>query len=190
MGASAKRRDVERFLQDELDLWENFDYEFEGLTKGGHLCLRVTGQYGARKLFYSQSPSDHRSGLNNVPILRNLLSIVGATKRVEPVKEKPAPQKQTAVARPAPREVVRTTPPPVQPQRREAPVRQESNQPATPLDPLRALQRRNTLRSLSMWAGKRANRDRLDEAARMLIEGWHPDIVARAYELTQDALKD
>lgn len=56
-----------------------------------------------------------------------------------------------------------------------------------PLEPLAKLHRNLTWQSLQRWAGVNANQDRIDEAARILIAGWHPDIIARAARLIDDA---
>jgi len=187
VSSAKRRRELEETLEREIEDWPGVTLAFEGHRNGGHLSVKLSFRGQDRRYFYACTPSDWRANANTLSDVRRTLRELGATRRQEDPKYRPAvnaaanaprpqsPPRPQAVARPLPREV----------ERHKA---DRATAAPSPLDPLRELQRRNTLRALSNWAGKKANQERLDEAARLLLAGWHPDIVNRAKELMDDAL--
>lgn len=164
-----------RAVEDEVMRWPGVGVSFE--DRGGkHPFAEFRFRDRARKYWMPASASDGSRGIVNcITDLRRLLMGLGAVRlRDDNAYRADKPREHRPPREAGPTKIKPFAPPPPIPDPRAALLDLK-------LAPIRA--------ALQKHASVRLNQERKDEAAMVLIAGWHPDLIERALDLINQARK-
>lgn len=173
-------------LDSELPHWPDVEWEF--LHRNNHTVIELRFNNLVRRKGLSGTTVNTYGADRCVADVKRMLRDMGAKRDTDhPGVAKDLsgrPKEPYRPAPPAPKLVAEA--PKLS---REHMASEEAKRAADPFTPLADLQIGLTRVALDPWYGVEVNKDRLDEAAMILIAGWHPEIISRAAKLIHNATK-